>query len=175
MKREPWLTTGQPYWKGIYSASQPKGKMKSTASMKPLTTCSDTATPAPNITVDSTTTTVALTLRLSGVEIDSNDAAQLLQDTLAVAMQQQWITNAFRPLVKSIRVLSVLPDEDTTTGSRRLKASGDLLVKAAMDVNTGKASDAAQYCIKTLSALESDVQGQGEYTAWGVAAACHRP
>ena len=160
MRREPWRTTGLPYWKGIYSASYPSGKMKSTATPRPLLDCggSSSNASAPIISVNSTTSELAASLRITGVELDSVEAAQALQDNLAVALQQQWIKNAFRPVVTSIRLLGVTADEGS---SRRLLEAGDVLVDARISVQPGKASDAAEYCITAVPQVLLDLQASG--------------
>ena len=161
MKREPWRTTGLPYWKGIYSASYPSGKMKSTATPRALLDCaggSSNAT-ATEIAVNSTTSMLATSLRISGVMLDSAEAAQALLDSMAVALQQQWITNAFRPLITSFRLLGAKADESS---SRRLLEAGDVLIDVLMTVPPGKASDAAEFCIASGPRVLQNLQEQGK-------------
>ena len=160
LKREPWRTTGMPYWKGIYSASYPSGKMKSTATPRALLDCgggSSNAT-APEIAVNSTTAMMAVSLRVTAIELASSSAAQALLDGMAVALQQQWITNAFRPLITSIRMLGATPDESTIDESTGF---GGVLIEVLAAVASGKASDAAQFCITALPRVQEDVRSQG--------------
>ena len=160
LKREPWRTTGMPYWKGIYSASYPSGKMKSTATPRALLDCGGGSTPSgPVIAVNSSTSMMEVSIRVSGLELDSADAAQALLDGMAVALQLQWITNAFRPTVTSIRLLGAKADESS---SRRLLEGGDVLVEALAAVSPRKASDAAEYCVTSLPRVEEELRSQGD-------------
>ena len=145
MKREPWRTTGQPYWKGIYSASQPSGKMKSTASMRPKLECSNSTGPAPVITVNSTTARMAVTLLLSGVEgLASDDDARAMKVFLQAALQKEWITNSFRLLIKDVRLLWWSVDDGD------ILASSELRIVALARVVAGKAVDATTYAIDAM-------------------------
>ena len=172
LKREPWRVAGQPYWKGIYSASQPTGKMKSTASMKPMLECSNSTGPAPVITVNSTTARMAVTLLLAGVEgLASDDAARAVEASLQAALRKEWITNSFRVLVKDVRLLgwSVEAGED-------ILASSELRIVALARVVEGKAVDATTYAIESMSrvlaalgqSLSDSGQGAGRCRSRGV-------
>ena len=169
MRREPWQKAGLPYWKGIYSASYPSGKMKSTATMRPLLDCGDggvSNATATQISVNSSTTALAATLRVTGVVLDSADAAQALLEGMAVALQTQWIANSFRPLITSIRLLGVRADETFEEGSdevprRRLLESGNILIDASLGITPGKAEDSAAYCITSLPRVLQNMVAQG--------------
>jgi hypothetical protein len=168
MRREPWQTAGLPYWKGIYSASYPSGKMKSTATPRPLLDCGAVGgsnSSATQISVNSSTSALATILRFTGVALDSAEAAQALLEGTAVALQTQWITNSFRPLVTSIRVLGITADEGADpvdeASRRRLLGSIDLLVDARLGIAPGKALDAAEFCVKALPRVLQDLQAQG--------------
>ena len=173
MRREPWLTQGLPYWKGIYSASYPSGKMKSTATTRPMLDCgsggSSNAT-ATQISVNSTTTSMAATLRLAGVVLDSADAAQALLEGMAVALQTQWIANSFRPLITSVRLLGIKADEGDSNpeegSQRRLLGAGDLLLDVRISVAPGKASEAAEYCVKAGERVIVDLRALGGWAQY---------
>ena len=175
MRREPWRTTGLPYWKGIYSASYPSGKMKSTATPMPLLDCGaggSSNSSATQISVNSSTAALAATLRFTDVELDSAEAAQALLECISVALQTQWITNSFRPLITSIRLLGITADEGTSPADeasrRRLLGTVDLLLDARLGIVPGKASDAAEYCVMALPRVLQDLQAQGKVYIWVV-------
>ena len=109
MKREPWRMTGMPYWKGIYSASYPMGKMKSTATLKPLIDCSNSNASPVLITVDANTTRMTLTLQISGVDINSTDAEAAYYASVSGALTQELVTKAFWPLILHLRLLGFQP------------------------------------------------------------------
>ena len=162
MKREPWRKSGFPYWKGIYSASYPSGKMVSAAAPRPMLTCAVNRTrtgTTTTIAVKDTTAKLSVTMRISGVGLDSPDAAQALVNSFAVVLRREWITNAFQPVMTSIRILGVRPADIAT---RRLLANGDVLIDVLAQVLPGKSALAAQRCVSTSSAVTADLQALGE-------------
>ena len=160
MKREPWRMTGLPYWKGIYSASYPSGTVKYEPMNSVPLVCgvnSSNATTAA-FAVNTTTSTMVISLRVSGLALDSVDAAHEMLDGLAISLRQQWIGNAFRVLITSIQMLGVTPDEHTINESTGF---GDVLVDVLVEVSPGKASEAARFCSITLQRVQIDFQTQG--------------
>ena len=152
MKRVPWRSTGLPYWKGIYSASYPVGKMRSTASPTAKLSCGTNSTVPPTvIAVNTTTVMMRASIRVSGVEVATINAAQALLESLGAALAHQWINNAFRPSMTNIRMLGATPD-----------TSGDFVADVLIDNDARKAVSAAQYCIASLDHVLQDMSAQGE-------------
>ena len=159
MKRVPWRSTGLPYWKGIYSASYPVGKMRSTASPTAKLSCGTNSTVPPTvIAVNTTTVTVSMTIRLSDIDFLYEDSAAEFLEALQVALVRNLITAAFKPLIQSVRVLSMVPDD----ASVNAVGISDILLDVVYTVLPGKAPDAAQFCIAALPRVTEEVKGRGE-------------
>ena len=105
MKREPWRKSGLPYWKGIYSASYPMGKMKSTATLKPMIDCSNSNSNAALISVTANTTRMTATLQFSGVVLNSSLTAADYYQEVTDALVLVLVTKAFNPWITDLRVL----------------------------------------------------------------------
>ena len=148
--------------------------MKSTATAKPLTSCNggsnSNTSVAPVIAVNSTTEIMAVTIRIAGVDLIYEDAAQAFSEIMTVTLVQQLITNAFRPVFTSVRLLGYKADDSVR---RRLLASGDIILDVLAGVSLGKASDAAQFCITASPRMQQDVREQGMLGKAGLWAVCH--
>jgi hypothetical protein len=108
--------------------------------------------------VNTTTTAMAVSLRVSGLALDSVDVTREMLDGMAISLRQQWIGNAFRVLITSIRMLGATPDEQTYDESTGI---GDILVDVLVEVSPGRASEAARFCSSSLQRVQLDFQTQG--------------